>query len=348
LAEIESVIESEPAVSEAEKSFRSLVDASLVMIRCCGLDKCAIFLNRSWLNFTGRTMDQELGFGWAEGLHPDDRERALTAMASAFDARGHCYVEYRLRRADGEYRSILCSGVPRWTPEGAFAGYIASCIDTTDPKQAQVQAFAHQGLESVDHLTRSILHEFNNLLGGILATAEVALGAHADGVSIEQELERIRAATIHGSQIIRQLSDAAANGPETSSATPEVSEKLSKTGTVLVVEDEDMLRLAVSKGLRRRGFSVLDAGDRRAALDLIHSHPGRIQLILLDVMLHGTPSRDIFEQLQRVLPGAKVILTSAYSKETAMKLLGCERVDRFLRKPFHLADLVTSIQDAVA
>ena len=348
MAEIESVKESEPAVSGTEKLFRSAVDASLVMIRCSGLDKGAVLLNRSWLNFTGRTIDQELGFGWAEGLHPDDRDRALTAITSAFDARVHYYIEYRLRRADGEYRSILCSGVPRLTPEGAFAGYIASCIDTTDAKQAQAQAFAHQKRESVDHLSRSILHEFNTLLGGILATAEVALTAHAGGVSIEEELERIRVATIHASQIVRQLSDAAASRPETSSPAPEVPEKLSKTGTILVVEDEDMLRLAVSKGLRKRGFPVLDAGDRRAALDLIHSHRERIQLILLDVMLHGTASLDIFEHVQHVLPGAKVILTSAYSKETAMKLFGCQRVDRFLRKPFHLVDLVTSIQDALA
>ncbi len=122
----------EAELRESEERFRIMADTAPVMIWVTGPDKACTFVNRTWLNFTGRTMEQELGFGWAASVHPDDSERAWEAFCAAFDARQAFQVESRWRRADGEYRLVLCTGVPRFAPGGNFVGYIGSKIDITD------------------------------------------------------------------------------------------------------------------------------------------------------------------------------------------------------------------------
>jgi PAS domain S-box-containing protein len=89
------------------------------------------------LEFTGRPIEAELGNGWAEGVHPDDLKACLDAYTQAFDQRQSFKMQYRLRRCDGEYRWILDTAVPRFEPDGSFAGYIGSCIDVTDRKLAE-------------------------------------------------------------------------------------------------------------------------------------------------------------------------------------------------------------------
>ena len=117
---------------ESEERFRNMADNAPVMIWVTGPDKRFTFVNKAWLEFTGRTMDQELGTGWAVGLHPDDHQRCYETFSSAFDARRSFHLECRLRRKDGEYRTILCRGIPRFAPGGNFAGYIGSDIDITE------------------------------------------------------------------------------------------------------------------------------------------------------------------------------------------------------------------------
>jgi PAS domain S-box-containing protein len=125
------------ALRESEERFRTMADTAPVMIWVAGTDRLCTFFNKSWLEFTGRSMEQELGEGWAEGVHPDDLRPSLATYSEAFEARRQFRIEYRLRRHDGEYRWILDSGVPRFTPEGDFAGYIGSCVDITDHKRLE-------------------------------------------------------------------------------------------------------------------------------------------------------------------------------------------------------------------
>jgi PAS domain S-box-containing protein len=126
----------ERSLLETEARFRIAADEAPVMIWISGVDKRCTYFNKPWLDFTGRTLEQERGNGWTEGVHPDDRERCVKTYNEAFDARQPFAMEYRLRRHDGEYRWISDSGRPRHDIRRDFAGYIGSCADITERKRA--------------------------------------------------------------------------------------------------------------------------------------------------------------------------------------------------------------------
>jgi PAS domain S-box-containing protein len=127
----------EAVLRESEDRFRLVANSAPAMIWMSGTDKLCTFFNQSWLHFTGRSMEQELGDGWAAGVHPEDMERCLRTYFDAFDARVDFELEYRLRRFDGDYRYIVDFGVPRFEPGGTFCGYIGSCIDITERKMSE-------------------------------------------------------------------------------------------------------------------------------------------------------------------------------------------------------------------
>jgi PAS domain S-box-containing protein len=120
--------QAEEALRASEARFRTMADAAPVLLWLAGLDMGCTFFNQSWLEFTGRTLEQELGFGWADNIHPDDYDRCLAIYRTAFVARQPFEVEYRLRRADGVYRWVLDRGVPLVTAAGHFTGYLGSAI----------------------------------------------------------------------------------------------------------------------------------------------------------------------------------------------------------------------------
>jgi len=124
-------------LKEKELQYRNLADSGLALIWKSGTDMLCNYFNQPWLNFTGRTFEQEYGNGWAEGVHPDDFDRCLDTYVTAF---GRCEVfqmEYRLRHHSGEYRWLLDKGTPNYNAVGEFVGFIGHCFDITEQKNAE-------------------------------------------------------------------------------------------------------------------------------------------------------------------------------------------------------------------
>src|SRR4029077_205832 len=109
----------------------------------------------------------------------------------------------------------------------------------------------------------------------------------------------------------------------------------SVTGTVLVGDDEEMLRIAVCKMLRKERYTVIEAGDGDTALELFRTNAADIGVVLLDMTLPGISGRKLFEELRRIRPDVRVILTTAYTKEMAANAVGTQQAWGFIRKPYH-------------
>ena len=170
------------AAAREHEAQRAIVDEAPVMIWRSGVDKGCDFFNPWWLAFTGRTFAQEVGNGWAEGVHPDDLDACLASYVAAFDARVPFRLEYRLRRFDGAYRWVLDLGSPRYDSTRQFAGYIGCCFDITDQKQAeQALGDAHAEISRVSRLTAlgefaaALSHELRQPLTAMIVNARSSL-----------------------------------------------------------------------------------------------------------------------------------------------------------------------------
>lgn len=119
------------------QEYEALIEQSPILSWRANTDTLCDYFNDRWLSFRGRSMEEEYGNGWAEGVHPDDLDRCLKIYLDSFKARMIFEMEYRLKRHDGEYRWIFDRGVPFMNENGEFAGYIGSCIDVTDRVVAQ-------------------------------------------------------------------------------------------------------------------------------------------------------------------------------------------------------------------
>ncbi len=141
---------------ESEMRFQSMANCVTILIWIANTDKLCNWFNKGWLDFTGRSLEQEAGNGWAEGVHPDDLDRCLDIYATSFDARQEFVMEYRLRCFDGQYRWLLDHGGPHFDGQGNFLGYIGTCVDITASKQEQEKLERSQAMlartEGIAHI----------------------------------------------------------------------------------------------------------------------------------------------------------------------------------------------------
>jgi PAS domain S-box-containing protein len=167
----------ESALRESEQRFRLVANSAPVMIWMSGTDKLCTFFNQGWLDFTGRALPDELGNGWASGVHPEDLNRCLKTYSEAFDARVDFQMEYRLRRFDGQYRWITDVGVTRYTADGSFQGYIGSAIDITDRKLSEAALLDMSGrlIVAQEEERARIARELHDDLSQRMALLEIGL-----------------------------------------------------------------------------------------------------------------------------------------------------------------------------
>ena len=199
----EGLRESTVKLQESEKRFSNVASAP-VLIWSSGPDKQCDWFNDAWLAFTGRTMAQELGDGWLEGVHPEDRHRCLDTYTRAFDARTPFTMEFRLRRHDGEFRQVMDEGVPRIV-DGTFRGYIGSALDVTEQRLLEERLLQAKKMEAVGQLAGGVAHDFNNLLTVINGYTDLMLARFADEDPTRQDLEAVRIAGARAASLTNQL-----------------------------------------------------------------------------------------------------------------------------------------------
>ena len=167
---------------ESEQNYKNLTESGRILIWTSGVDRLCNYFNKIWLEFTGRTLQQELGNGWLENVHPNDRQHCMDIYGGAFDHLEKFSMEYRLRRYDGQYRWILDEGSPRHNSQGQFVGYIGHCLDITESKEAEkknakleAENRQLQKAESLGRMAGAIAHHFNNKLGAVIGNLEMAI-----------------------------------------------------------------------------------------------------------------------------------------------------------------------------
>lgn len=175
--------------------FQQLADGAPVMIWMSGPDMGCFYFNRAWLDFRGRTTEEEFGNGWAEGVHPDDLDRCVQYYVSCFKRRAAFAMCYRLQHHSGEYRWILDRGAPHFASDGEFIGFYGGCAelsaDASIPRMAALRdalqemrdfaarvAAANVAPVQMDHLIRhNAATQFRNLAADMMGFDRIENGA---------------------------------------------------------------------------------------------------------------------------------------------------------------------------
>ena len=502
---------SDDLLHESEERFRNIADAAPVIMWLGDIEKRVIFVNKQIALFTGVPAEKLLIDGWTQVIHRDDLGTVLKVYYEAVERRSSYQLEYRMRRADGEYRHMLGTTSPRYLG-GEYAGHSGTIVDITDLKLRQEEDLTRRKWEGLGTLASGIAHDFNNLLSAVLVQAEVAVRELAAGSNPEEELRSIREVALRGSEIVRELmvyagkDNAAAGSVNLSEIVGDMVELLkisvskraiivadlakdlpliranaaqlrqivmnlvtnasdaigdkdglirvttrvvndglgtrtadrqagggfvqlevadsgngmsldtqakvfdpffttkssghgiglavvngivqslggrihlkSEPGkgatfqiwlpctetsyvstervlssvedthsfadaAILLVEDEEPLRTAVAKILRKAGFEVFEAADGFSAIHALRVNGPKIGAILLDFTIPGASSAEVIQEAANVRPDIRVVLTSAYSEVMIADKIRASQIRAFVRKPFLLADIVNALR----
>jgi len=199
------------ALSETE--YRLLVEYSPVMIWRAGIDAKCDYFNDTWLQFTGRTLDEEMGDGWAEGVHGDDLDRCVKHYLDHFHRRAAFEMEYRIKRHDGVYRWIFDRGVPFYDDAGAFLGFIGSCVDVDDRRRAQEEREKRDAerLQMAHEFEKRILaivsHDIRNPLNVIQLAARHLEQVTTEVSVVKRDTERVLRSATRIQNIVADLLD---------------------------------------------------------------------------------------------------------------------------------------------
>ena len=263
----------ETVIAEAARaSFERLMDAAPVMIWVSGVDKLCTWFNKPWLEFTGRTMAQELGNGWAEEVHPDDYARCLDIYNSHFERRIPFNMEYRLRRADGEYRWILDTGVPRLEMSAAFQGYIGSCIDIGALKQVEFglkDTLINRdiALNAATRIAASVAHEAQNLISALQAALWFIRKDINDPSAVLKRVDEAQKTAGQASEIIEQLLDTVRHQPKPESIS--VNQIIADTTAILQGAAGERVILEMNLAARPDAVIVNRSHLQAAVLNLV-------------------------------------------------------------------------------
>jgi PAS domain S-box-containing protein len=227
--EIEERKRAELLLRESEQHFRTLANGGSTLIWTAGLDKACNYFNEPWLRFTGRTLAAELGNGWLDGVHPEDRERCVQIYVASFEQRHSFSMEYRLRHTDGSYHWIRDDGNPRYDTEGRFIGYIGFCVDITAQKEnaEELDRYRHhlesivkertsalmiakEAAEAASRAKSSFLanmsHELRTPMNAIMGMTELVMRRNTDPKQLEQ-LGKVKNASTHLLSVINDILD---------------------------------------------------------------------------------------------------------------------------------------------
>jgi PAS domain S-box-containing protein len=292
----------EEALLESEVRFRTVADAAPVMIWMSGPDKQGVFFNKGWLEFTGRTLDQERGDGWLEGVHAEDLAHCLDVCGTAFGGREPFTVEYRLRRNNGEYRWLIDTGIPRFESDGTFLGYIGSCIDITARKQAELE-HERQTMELarvgrvilMGEFAASLAHEINNPVAAMVANASAGQRMLARGRLGTDELRELLADIVADGHRAREVIQGIRNMLRNS----DTSHVVVRINDVLL----DLLRIVQADALER---NVKIKEEINLNVDCVRANRAQLLQVLLNLTLNA------FEAMSVNRPDARHLVISSH------------------------------------
>jgi PAS domain S-box-containing protein len=270
---------------EAADPFRLLADFAPVMIWVASPDRKRVYVNRPWLDFTGRDLDEELGLGWTDHVHPDDREALLEAHARAFDARAPVESEFRLRRHDGEYRWLIDKGVPL-LEGGKLRGYAGSCLDITErahagaeqlARERSARATAETATLARDQFLAIVSHELRSPLNGIKSWTHVLENQLRDAdPTVRRAIDGILIGVEHQVRLIEDLLDVT----RAMSGNLGLAKQPMPLLPALADAVESLRATALEKGLRIATDYAI--GDRE-----IHGDPDRVRQICVNLVANA-------------------------------------------------------------